>query len=290
MTSSKISKRLCRAVTSRSPFRNGPRTGTCPQCPPVGSRMTQPICASPRRVRSTASRSLGGMMTVLRATSAGTPGTAASWGASAPGMRKSCQPWKWPANLRTRGWPVKMRANRRAISVASVPDDTKRTRSTDWHQSLNPLAPFDLALVAGAGVRRLLHLSLHRLDHGGMTVAQQDRAVAGPEIDQLSALDGPLVAAQSAVDVHRERLQMAQIVRDAVGEDGAGLLVQHPRAREGRRVTLGQRGTRQRGLRHRRSSARFWPAGSRKHPECRKHSGAHATPLAGDMCHVSTSS
>ena len=102
-----------------------------------------------------------------------------------------------------------MRASRRAISVASVPDDVKRTVSADGTSCCTQSAPFDLQLSwQRAGVRRPRHLPLHRLDHGGMAVAQQKRPVAGPVIDQLVALDVPLVAAGRPVDVDRERLQV----------------------------------------------------------------------------------
>ena len=43
----------------------------------------------------------------------------------------SCQPWKCPLKRTIVGRPVNARASRTAISVASVPDDVKRTRSAD---------------------------------------------------------------------------------------------------------------------------------------------------------------
>ena len=52
------------------------------------------------------------------------------------------------------------------------------------------------------------------------------------------------------LDVDRERLQVAHVVRDAVGKDAAGLFVQLPRTSEGRRVSVGQRRTSQRCLGH----------------------------------------
>ena len=75
------------------------------------------------------------------------------------------------------------------------------------HEPLDELAPFDLFFVAGAGVRGLRHLPLHRLDHGGMAVAEKQRPVAGPVIDEFLALDGPLAAAGGAVHVDGERLR-----------------------------------------------------------------------------------
>jgi hypothetical protein len=43
----------------------------------------------------------------------------------------SCQPWKWVLKRTILRRPVNARASRTAISVASVPDAVKRTRSAD---------------------------------------------------------------------------------------------------------------------------------------------------------------
>jgi hypothetical protein len=59
-----------------------------------------------------------------------------------------------------------------------------------------------------------------------MAVAEQDGPVTGPVVDQLTALDGPLAAALGPLDVHRERLEVTQVVRDAVGEHPTGAFMQ----------------------------------------------------------------
>ena len=56
-------------------FKNAPRIGTAPQCPPVGSRMTAAIWSSSFRVFSSNSTSFGLMATVFEAVASGTPGT-----------------------------------------------------------------------------------------------------------------------------------------------------------------------------------------------------------------------
>ena len=43
----------------------------------------------------------------------------------------SCQPWKWPWKRTSTLRPLKARASRTAISVASVPEAVKRIRSAD---------------------------------------------------------------------------------------------------------------------------------------------------------------
>src|SRR5579883_760370 len=122
------------------------------------------------------------------------------------------------------------------------------------YQSLDPLPPFDLAFVTSARMRGFLHLPLHRLDNGGMAMPQQDGSVAGPVIDQLPALHGPLVSAGSAIDIDAERLQVARVVRDPVGKHAASLFVQFPRARKGSRIAFNKRRTGQRCLGHQRFS------------------------------------
>ena len=71
-----------------------------------------------------------------------------------------------------------------------------------------------------------LHLPPHRRDDRRVAVAQQQRPVAGPVVDQLVAVHVPLAGALGAVEVDGERLQVAQVVGDAVGEEAARLLVQ----------------------------------------------------------------
>ena len=143
-------------------------------------------------------------------------------------------------NFSTFGRPVAIRASRRAISVASVPDAVKRTVPADGTSLLHQSAPFDFQLVAGAGVRCPGHLLLHGRDHVVRAVAEQQGPVAGEVVDQFLPVDGPLVRAFGPVDVDRERLQRPQFVRDAAGEHRLGLLEQLPRFREGGDVVIGE--------------------------------------------------
>jgi hypothetical protein len=108
------------------------------------------------------------------------------------------------------------------------------------HQPLHPGAPFDLPLVTGADVRAVSDLAAHGLHDGGVAVPQQQGAVAGPVVDQVAALDRSLVAALGVVHIHGERLEVAQVVRDAAGKDPASTLVELARLVERGGVTVGQ--------------------------------------------------
>ena len=69
---------------------------------------------------------------VSAATAAGTPGGANRRpSGSRSTVTASCQPWKWSRSLAIRSRPLAARARRRASIVASVPDEVKRTRSTE---------------------------------------------------------------------------------------------------------------------------------------------------------------
>ena len=87
------------------------------------------------------------------------------------------------------------------------------------------------------GPRRL---GLYRLDDGRMTVAEQQRTVARPVVDEPMTVHVPLVCPRGPVDIDGERLQMTQVVRHAIGEDGSRLLVQLARNRELRREPFRQ--------------------------------------------------
>ena len=86
---------------------------------------------------------------------------------------------------------MKARASRTAISVASVPDEVKRTRSADGISALDPLGPLDLELVAGAVMGAAVELGMHRRHHLGMAMPEQHRAVPAEIIDVAVAVDIP---------------------------------------------------------------------------------------------------
>ena len=140
-----------------------------------------------------------------------------------PAATPSCQPWKWPTKRITFGLPVKARASRSARCEASVPEPVKRTLSAHGHQAVDQLGPPHLELVGGAPVRAARHLPLDGLDHGGVAVAQQQRAVAAEVVDVLVAVDVPLAGARRAGGIDRIGQQRAAVVGEAGGQHLAGL-------------------------------------------------------------------
>src|SRR5262249_55762318 len=84
-------------------------------------------------------------------------------------------------------------------------------------QPRDQLGPAHLELVAGAEVSAASDLLLHRAHDCRMAVAQEERAVAHPVVDVLVAVDVPLAGAGRALDVGRERSQMADVVGDTAG-------------------------------------------------------------------------
>ena len=88
--------------------------------------------------------------------------------------------------------PVKARASRTAIIVASVPEEVNRTRSADRDQLHDRFRPGDLGFVAGAVMGAALDLPLHRFDHLRVAMAQQQCPVAAEVVDVAIAVDVPL--------------------------------------------------------------------------------------------------
>ena len=135
----------------------------------------------------------------------------------------SCQPWKWPLKRSSVSRPVKARASRTAISVASVPEEVKRTRSADgtrrWMARAQAISRGWLAPNCGALGRR----RRHRRGHLGVAVAEDQRAVAAEEVDVAVAVDVPFVRPGGARDVDAVGVEVAGVVGDAVGEQGRGL-------------------------------------------------------------------
>ena len=84
---------------------------------------------------------------------------------------------------------------------------------------VHPLRPDDFQLMRCAVVRPALELPGDGLLDGRVVVAQQQRAVAEDVIDEAVAVDVPFVRALRALDVDRERLEVADVVRDAIGQE-----------------------------------------------------------------------
>ena len=97
-------------------------------------------------------------------------------------------------------------------------------------QLAHQLGPAHFQLVARAVMRAEIHLALHRLDHGGMGMAQQHGAVAAEIVDIFVAVDVPLARALGAGDVDGIGVEIARIVRNAAGQHLAGALEQRARA------------------------------------------------------------
>ena len=110
--------------------------------------------------------------------------------------------------------------------VASVPLIVKRTHSALGIRLRDLLGPGHLELVAGAVVGALVDLLGHGRGHGGIVVAQNQRAVAHPVVDQLVAVDVPLARAVGAFDVDRKGREVAAVVRDATRDRLARALEQ----------------------------------------------------------------
>ena len=144
----------------------------------------------------------------------------------------SCQPWKWPLKRSSTSRPVKARASRTAISVASVPEEVKRSRSADgtrrWMAraqaiSRGWLAPNWVPSPAA---------SAHRGGDARMAMAEDQRAVAAVEVDVAVAVDVPFVRPGGAGDIDAVGIDMAGVVGDAAGQqDRRGLAGQLARAR-----------------------------------------------------------
>ena len=129
-TSSKISTVPLAVLSSRSRRRKSGRIGIRPKLAPVGSMMTAAISRCCSKIAVTPAASFGSASSTSSATPASTPvvGLPSKWFVY-PLLMWSCQPWKCPRNRNSFVRPVAARANRNAISVASVPEDVNRTRS-----------------------------------------------------------------------------------------------------------------------------------------------------------------
>src|SRR5712664_387913 len=86
--------------------------------------------------------------------------------------------------------------------------------------------------MTGAIVGAFVDLLGDRRGYLGMVVAQQQRAVTHPVVDELVAVDVPLAAAIGALDVDRKWGEVATIVGDATSDCFARTCVELRRSRE----------------------------------------------------------
>jgi hypothetical protein len=106
----------------------------------------------------------------------------------------SCQPWKWPLKRSRVSLPVKARARRTAIRVASVPEEVKRSRSADGTRRLTALAqPISRGWLAPNWLPSCIASPIAFASHGRMVVAQDQRAMAAEIVDVLVAIHVPFV-------------------------------------------------------------------------------------------------
>ena len=78
-------------------------------------------------------------------------------------------------------------------------------------------------------MRAEFDLPFHRLDDGGMRMAEQHGAVAAEVIDILVAVDVPLARARGARNVDRIGVEVARVVGDAARQHLMGALEQSRR-------------------------------------------------------------
>ena len=100
------------------------------------------------------------------------------------------------------------------------------------HQLDDLFGPFDFAEMAGREVGSARDLVAHRLIDVRVVVAQDQGAVADGVVDQLVAVDIPLVRAVGVGDVRWERLDVPAIVGDSADDGVAGTLMHGSRAGE----------------------------------------------------------
>src|SRR5262249_42548656 len=93
------------------------------------------------------------------------------------------------------------------------------------NEARDQLGPANLELVAGAQMRPARGLLLNGPHDGRMTVAEEERAVPHPVVDDLVPVHVPLERPLRAIDIDREWLEMPAVVRDAAGNDAARPLV-----------------------------------------------------------------
>ena len=84
--------------------------------------------------------------------------------------------------------PVKPRARRMALMVASVPELTKRTSSMDGMSSIDAPREPRLELGRGAEAQAVGGDSLHRFDDLRMRVAQDHRTPGADVVDEAAAV------------------------------------------------------------------------------------------------------
>ncbi len=127
MTSSNTSSAPTRSHSARRPSRKPGFGGTTPMFAATGSTKTAATCSS------SSGTTLYGTTIVFATAAAGTPAVPGRPSVATPlppaASSASVAPWKLPWKMTMRSRPVKPRARRTAVLVASVPEFISRTRS-----------------------------------------------------------------------------------------------------------------------------------------------------------------
>src|SRR5262249_60031901 len=95
--------------------------------------------------------------------------------------------------------------------------------------------------MTGAVVRATCRLLDHGITHVWGVMPHNERAMAHPVVDVLSAIDIPFVRAIGTFDKDRKRLHAAVVVGNAVREEGLGTLKERAGGRK--RLTIGMFGS-----------------------------------------------
>src|SRR5690606_35710433 len=82
-------------------------------------------------------------------------------------------------------------------------------------QLLNEFGPTQREVVLCAVVNAARHLLLHGCDDSGVPVAEQQRTMAVPIVDEFVPIDIPFMRSGATLNEEREWLAIAAIVRDA---------------------------------------------------------------------------
>ena len=214
-----------------APTGNAGRIGILPKVAPVGSRMTRGdvlvVVEDPRDALRRRSDRTAARCRRRRPPRRWLPCRRNDW----------CGRWSCGRSSRGSGHgsaPASIarctaRASRSAISVASVPEEVKRTRSADgtiWvtssaqRTSSSWQAPKCVPRSSAACTARITVW---------MVVAQDQRAMAAEIIDIVVAIDVPFHRPRRAcVDIQRIRIEMPAVVRQSAWHEGSAPL---PRAR-----------------------------------------------------------
>jgi hypothetical protein len=118
--------------------------------------------------------------------------------------------------------PVKPRASRIALIVASVPDDTSRTFSMLGTSFDDQFGDLEFGLGGRAERQAAGGGFLHRLDRAGMGVAENGRPPRADVVDVFAAVGVPYARTRGAAEEHRGAADAAEGAHrriDPAGDD-----------------------------------------------------------------------